>query len=200
MFSVYCRSSNHQIVSRKILWEGYWCITKWEVYFQTKQHLQVRSISWWKKHSSSGRIKKSILEYELKHPVLLPREGHTRSIIMRYYHEKVAHASRGITINELRSQGYRIINCTSAVKSIISKCVECRWFRGKVCQQKTGELPSDRLTQELPFTYCSINMFGPLKMVLNKENFSLHLCPAERCILKLKIAWVLIALYWHWED
>ena len=65
-----------------------------------------------------GRTKKSTLEYELKHPVLLPREGHITSVIMRYYHEKVAHAGRGITINELRSQGHRIINCTSAVKSM----------------------------------------------------------------------------------
>ena len=108
-----------------------------------------------------GRIRKSTLEYELKHPVLLPREGQITSVIMRYYHEKVAHAGRGITINELRGQGYWIINCTSAVKSVISKCVDCRQFRGKVCQQDMGDLPSDRLTQEPPFTYCGINMFGP---------------------------------------
>ena len=80
---------------------------------------------------------------------------------MRYYHEKVAHAGRGITINELRSQGYWIINCTNAVKSMISKCVECRRFRGKVCQRKMGDQPPDRLTQEPPFTYCGIEMFGP---------------------------------------
>ena len=79
---------------------------------------------------------------------------------MRYYHEKVIHAGRGITINELRIQGYWIINATSAVKSMISKCVDCRQFGGKVCQQKMSNLPSDRLTQEPPFTYCGINMFG----------------------------------------
>ena len=78
---------------------------------------------------------------------------------MRYYHEKVAHAGRGITINELRSQGYWIINCRSAVKSVISKCVDCRQFRGKVCQQKMGDLSTNRITQEPPFTYNSINMF-----------------------------------------
>ena len=50
-----------------------------------------------------GRIRKSTLEYELKHPVLPPREGHITSVIMKYYHEKVAHDGRGITINELKS-------------------------------------------------------------------------------------------------
>ena len=82
-----------------------------------------------------GRIRKSTLEYKLKHLVLLPRKDHITSVIMRYYHEKVAHAGRGITITGLRSQGYWIINCTSAVKPMISKCVDCRRFREKVCQQ-----------------------------------------------------------------
>ena len=80
---------------------------------------------------------------------------------MRYYHEKVAYTSREITINELRSQGYWIINCTSPVKSMIPKCVDCRRFRGKVCPQKMVDILSDRLTQEPPFAYCDIDMFGP---------------------------------------
>ena len=107
------------------------------------------------------RIRKSTLEYKLKHPVLLPREGHIASVIKGYYHEKVAHASKVITINELRSQGYLINNCTSAVRSMISKYVDCRRFRGNVFQQKTGDLPYDGLTQEPPFIYCGIDMFGP---------------------------------------
>ena len=114
-----------------------------------------------KRHSSSWWKDKEILEYKLKHPVLLSRGGLITSVTMRYYHEKVAHAVRGITIDEFWSQVYWIINCTSAVKSMISKCIDCRWFRGKVCQQKMGDLPSDRLTQEPAFTYCDINMFGP---------------------------------------
>ena len=80
---------------------------------------------------------------------------------MRYYPEKVTHACRGITTNKLRSQGYWIINCTSALKSMILKCVDCRQCRGKVCQQKMGDQPSDRLNQEPPFTYCGIKIFGP---------------------------------------
>ena len=107
-----------------------------------------------------GRIRKSTLEYKLKHPVLLPREGHITSVVMRYYHEKVAQAGRGITINELSSQECWIIGCTSAVKSI-SKCVDCRQFRGNLCQLKMAGLPSDKLTQKLPFIFCGIDMFGP---------------------------------------
>ena len=51
-----------------------------------------------------GRVRKSTLKYEMKYPVLLQKEGHITSVIMRYDHEKVAYAGKSITFNELRSQ------------------------------------------------------------------------------------------------
>ena len=107
------------------------------------------------------KIGKCTFEHKMKHPVLLPREGHITSFIIRYYHEKAAHAGRPRTINKLRSQRYWIIDCTSPLKSMISKCVDCRWFRGNVCLQEMDDLPSDRLIHDPPFTYCGIDMFGP---------------------------------------
>ena len=97
----------------------------------------------------------------MKHPVLLPKEGQITYTIIRDHHEKVAHAGRGMTINEIRSHGYWVINCTSAVKSVIPTCVECRELHGKIYQQKMWNLPIDRLLEEPPFTYCGVDMFGP---------------------------------------
>ena len=101
-----------------------------------------------------GTINNANLDYHLKHPVLLPKEGHITHAIIRDHHETVVHAGRGITINEIRNHGYWIINCLSAVKSVIFKCVECRKLHGKICQQKMGNLPADRFSGEPPFTYC----------------------------------------------
>ena len=69
-----------------------------------------------------------------------------------------------MTINEIRNAGYWIINCNSAVKSLIAKCVICRHLRGSICQQKMANLSRERLSQEPPFTYCGIDMFGPILM------------------------------------
>ena len=112
---------------------------------------------------------------------------------MRYYHEKVAHTGRGITINKLRSQGYWIINCTSAAKPMISKCVDCRRFREKVCQQKIGDMSSDRHTQEPLFTYCGIDMFGSFLAKDGRKQRKYYgamllICPPEQCMLKLQTA------------
>ena len=53
------------------------------------------------------------------------------------------------------------LSIAQVLSSQSSKCVECRKLRGKICQQKMGNLPADRLLEELPFTYCGVDMFGP---------------------------------------
>ena len=81
-----------------------------------------------------GRLVKSNLSHELKHPVLVPKYCTILQLIIRNYHEKTAHSGRGMTINETRNAGYWIINCNSAVESMIAKCVICRHLRGSICQ------------------------------------------------------------------
>ena len=84
-------------------------------------------------HRVGGRLLKSNLSHELKHPVLFPKYYTLSQLIIRYYHEKTAHSGRGMTINEIRNADYWIINCNSALKSLITKCVICRHLRGNIC-------------------------------------------------------------------
>ena len=92
-----------------------------------------------------GRIQKSIVSQEMKHPVLLVRKSGIAVMIIRWCYGKVAHSGRGITMNCIRSSGFWIINCNAAVRSYISNCVTCRHLRGNFQQQKMTSLPSDRL-------------------------------------------------------
>ena len=111
-----------------------------------------------------GTLLKSNLSHELKHPVLIPKYCTITQLIIRYYHEKVEHSGRRMTVNEIRNADYWIINCNSAVKSLIAKCVNRRNLRGSICQQKMAHLPRERLSQEVPFTCCGSDMFGPILM------------------------------------
>ena len=52
-----------------------------------------------------GRINKANLDYRLKHPVLLPKEGHITHAIIRDHHEKVPRAGRGMTIMKFVTMG-----------------------------------------------------------------------------------------------
>ena len=72
-----------------------------------------------------GRLQSSHISDDCKHPTLLPRKGKVSDLIIKHCHSNVAHGGRGFTLNEIRGAGYWIVGGNSAVKSVISNCVEC---------------------------------------------------------------------------
>lgn len=133
-----------------------------------------------------GRLGRSTLLYGVKHPIILPRHGHITNLIIKYFHERVQHQGRGLTINEIRSSGYWIIGCTKAVSSFIHKCVICRRLRGKLQTQKMADLPEDRVEPSPPFTYTGIDCFGPFMVKEGRKEHKryglLFTCMASRAI------------------
>ena len=108
-----------------------------------------------------GRIRNSTLDESIKHPAILPRKGHLTIAIIRWFHLKVEHSGRNMTLNELRVNGYWVINGCSIIRSLISKCVGCRHLRGRTGEQKMANLPEERMSEAPPFTYSGADMFGP---------------------------------------
>ena len=109
-----------------------------------------------------GRIRKSALGKNIQRPVLIPRYCRTPQLIIESCHNQVAHARRGMTINAVRrTSGYCVINCNAAFRSTISKCVRYKMLSGKFRQQQMAYLHKDRISEEPPFVYCGIDMFGP---------------------------------------
>ena len=108
-----------------------------------------------------GRIKHADVPYDTKFPIILPRNSHVTVLVIRYYHERVAHQGRGITLNEIRSNGLWIIGGSSAVASTIRQCVTCRRLRGIAQEQLMADLPEDRFEQAAPFTYTAVDYCGP---------------------------------------
>lgn len=108
-----------------------------------------------------GRLIRSVLHPHVKHPAIVPNRSHVSSLLIKHYHEKVRHQGRGITANELRSNGVWVIGCSSAVASHIHKCTTCRRYRRSTQDPKMADLPEERMEMTPPFTYCGIDCFGP---------------------------------------
>ena len=108
-----------------------------------------------------GRLQRSLLNEDLKHPIIIPSKGRIPILIARHCHSVVYHAGRGITVNEIRRSGYWMITCGVITRKMISDCTLCRFLRGKVGQQKMADLPEERVSILPPFTYRSIDYFGP---------------------------------------
>ena len=108
-----------------------------------------------------GRLEHAALHPDVKHPVILPRKSHVSVLLIKHYHEKIQHQGRGMTLNELRSNGVWIVGGSSAVSSYIYKCTKCRKFRRSVEVQRMANLPPERLEATPPFVYCGMDCFGP---------------------------------------
>ena len=69
---------------------------------------------------------------------------------------------------------------------LISQCVLCCLLRGKSGEQKMSDLPSDRMQEAPPFTYCAVDYFGPFyikdKRKEVKQYGSLFTCLASRAV------------------
>nr|XP_021322660.1 uncharacterized protein LOC108179640 [Danio rerio] len=108
-----------------------------------------------------GRLTRSSLDYDVKHPALLPKKSHISALLVKHHHERIYHQGRGMTMNEIRANGIWILGCGSVVSSHIYKCVKCRRYRGTTEIQKMADLPEERTETSPPFTCCGIDCFGP---------------------------------------
>ncbi|XP_063047286.1 uncharacterized protein LOC134441024 [Engraulis encrasicolus] len=108
-----------------------------------------------------GRISRADLADEEKHPLILPADHHVATLLVRHYHDNVAHQGRHFTEGALRTAGIWIVRGKNLISSIIFKCVTCKKLRGKIEVQKMSDLPADRLAMDPPFTHVGLDAFGP---------------------------------------
>ncbi|KAJ8342685.1 hypothetical protein SKAU_G00326130 [Synaphobranchus kaupii] len=108
-----------------------------------------------------GRLKKSSLRQELKHPVILPKDSHITKLVLAHCHAKICHQGRGQTQMELRANGFWVISGNKLVAKLIHNCVQCRKLRRPTEEQQMAALPKERVEASGPFTYSGMDCFGP---------------------------------------
>ena len=111
-----------------------------------------------------GRLSRSALPVETKHPAILPKESHVSKLILQHVHNKVGHRGRNHMLSTLRRQ-YWIPHANAAARKIISECVICLKQRQRPGEQKMSDLPVDRVTADAPpFTHVGLDYFGPIEV------------------------------------
>ena len=108
-----------------------------------------------------GRLNRSCMPVESKHPIILPKNHHVSLLILRQIHQDLKHSGRNHMMAVLR-ENYWLVHAASAIRKLVSKCTICRRERSSVGEQKMASLPADRLTpDEPPFTRVGVDYFGP---------------------------------------
>lgn len=113
-----------------------------------------------------GRLNRSDLDYDAKHPMVLPGKHRITEMIILSYHFTHGHVGAYQVLAETR-QRFWIVNGVSSVRRVLKGCHDCRRQNARVGEQITAPLPVVRVSSDshqliYPFAAVGIDYFGPL--------------------------------------
>ena len=123
-----------------------------------------------------GRLKKSGLPYDTRHPIILLYSSPLTLLIIRQLHDTSNHSGLS-TLVTLLSEGYHVIGGKKLAKAVSRKCVTCQKAYARISNQLMGQLPRDRLQPSQLFIVVGIDFAesfitcrgNPRKANKNKE-------------------------------
>lgn len=120
-----------------------------------------------------GRIERSSLTYDQKHPIILSGDSTLAKKLIVEAHQRTLHGGSQLCIQYLRDM-YWITGLRSAMRMYIRKCVRCTIHRKNVAKQIMADLPQTRVQMSRPFANCGVDYAGPfsLKPYKNSRGFA----------------------------
>ena len=115
-----------------------------------------------------GRLRRAQMEYNEKHPIVLPKCHYVSQLIAKHYHHEVHHQGRQITGGAIRQAGFWLIGGHNVVMKVIGACVLCKKMRGPHLEQRLADLPLDRTKVCPPLTNIGFDVFGPCALQTRK--------------------------------
>lgn len=109
-----------------------------------------------------GRLDEAQLNYEERHPAILPSSPLPNLIIDQAYRVTL-HGGTQLTLSRVRQTTW-IIGGRAPVKSYVLKCVVCAQQRGAQAQQLMSQLPLARVTPSRPFSHAGVDYAGPITL------------------------------------
>lgn len=134
-----------------------------------------------------GRLQYSeFATFDMKHPIILPKEHAITNLLILRYHEKFVHANRETVCNELRQRFY-IPKLRQAIRQAVKNCMWCRVNRCQPVTPMMTPLPVQRVTPQLrPFSSVGVDYLGPVEVLVGrrweKRWVALFTCLAVRAV------------------
>ena len=117
-----------------------------------------------------GRIANASLSSSARTPILLPAKHAFTNLTIRNIHNLVKHSGIRDTLTNLRER-FWILRGRETVKKIIRHCVVCQRFDAAPCKPPPfADLPTNRVSDDPPFTNVGIDFAGPFYVKENVNN------------------------------
>ena len=95
-----------------------------------------------------GRLSLASTSFESQHQIVLPKNDHVTNLIVESYHLISGHSGREYVLSLARMK-FWIINASSVIRRVLSKCFSCRRRQAPLCEQKMVDLPKDRWSPQV---------------------------------------------------
>lgn len=115
-----------------------------------------------------GRLRHSSLEYEAKHPAILPSDHRLSALIIDDVHEKSLHGGPQMVLF-LLTQNFWVLSARRVIAKRLSRCISCFRAKPKSSQPIMGDLPSVRVTAVKAFLRSGCDFAGPFQVILGRR-------------------------------
>ncbi|XP_076231233.1 uncharacterized protein LOC143177255 [Calliopsis andreniformis] len=106
-----------------------------------------------------GRLKNSLMPFNQRHPIILPKTRAT-ALIIENEHRAQLHAGTQATLYAIRRR-YWPIDGRNQVWKVIKNCIRCCRAQPPPVDYIMGDLPVARVTESRPFTHVGVDYCGP---------------------------------------
>ena len=134
-----------------------------------------------------GRLDRSQLPFESRHPIILPDKDMVVRHMIRQLHVEQLHVGQTGLMNAMR-QRYWLLNARTTIRQITRKCVRCFRTNPTNSSQLMGNLPASRVVPSPPFAITGVDYAGPffikqgLRRPLLKAYVSVYVCMTTKAV------------------
>lgn len=110
-----------------------------------------------------GRLDKAAIDYEMRHPAIIPKNSRLAWLLMNYAHRVSRHGGVQVAMQHIREK-YWIPQLRNELKQYTRKCVTCVRNKPLTQDQLMGNLPADRVRPGHAFEVSGVDYAGPFTM------------------------------------
>nr|XP_022908846.1 uncharacterized protein LOC111420154 isoform X2 [Onthophagus taurus] len=111
----------------------------------------------------TGRLRFSNLDWNEKHPIILPKDSPITILLIDKHHRATLHGGTQLTLSSIRRH-FWIVGGRVPVRSFIHRCMICAKQRAVISQQLMGQLPPSRVISSRPFLHTGVDYAGPFHL------------------------------------
>lgn len=116
-----------------------------------------------------GRLANSSLNFEQKHPILLPKSDPFVDKLIDYYHKIHHHTGPYLLQAILRQNNYWILSSRNIIRQRVWKCNHCFKINPKFNAPIMSDLPYVRVNQAKAFSHTGVDYTGAYNITLSRN-------------------------------